>query len=127
MDTGLDYSSCFFIDEDGVEVDHGYFFEELGVVSDSSSYYYTQDSFFVIFLGGNFRADMSRRKVSYSILYDRVALCSPIAAKNEYRDTREQNLGPSRLHGLGNVLRSAVRETFFAQHLVETQNEMVSC
>ncbi|CAN0597839.1 unnamed protein product, partial [Laminaria digitata] len=37
VDTGLDETSCYFIDADGEEVPHGHYFEELGVEPESSS------------------------------------------------------------------------------------------
>lgn len=67
VDTGLDYSSCFFIDEDGVEVDHGHYFEEIAISSYASSFYLSDIEVATVFTGGDFRADMSRRKVSYGI------------------------------------------------------------
>lgn len=70
VDTGLDYNSCFFRDEDGVEVAHGHYFEELGVEADALSYWYFSTfnlKVAQIFTGGNFTYDLSRRKVSTSI------------------------------------------------------------
>ena len=44
IDSGLDETSCFFIDDDGQEVTHGHYYEELGLKplppSYPSSYYY---------------------------------------------------------------------------------------
>ena len=37
VDTGLDETSCFFIDDDGEELPHGYYYERFGFVLSSSS------------------------------------------------------------------------------------------
>ena len=66
IDTGLDETSCYFSDEDGQQVDHGYFFDEL---SDGSYYVGTGSdtiSKIGIFEGGDFSFDSSRRKVRIS-------------------------------------------------------------
>lgn len=69
VDTGLDYNSCFFRDEDGVEVAHGHYFEELGIEADALSQWYFSSynpKIAQIFTGGNYTFDHSRRKVSLS-------------------------------------------------------------
>ena len=38
VDSGLDETSCFFVDEDGEEVTHGHYYEELGLKPFTSSY-----------------------------------------------------------------------------------------
>ncbi|CAN0335611.1 unnamed protein product, partial [Ectocarpus fasciculatus] len=58
VDTGLDETSCFFIDDDGEEVEHGHFFEELFVSSSSSQLVYVP-----LFEGGDFTYSEDRRKV----------------------------------------------------------------
>ena len=69
VDSGLDETSCFFIDDDGGEVEHGHYFEELARVE---SYFLTASSFYrystntavhEVFNGGDFVYDTSRRKV----------------------------------------------------------------
>lgn len=62
VDTGLDYSSCYFIDEDGEEVRHGHYYEEVGFPSDSS-FSSSTSKVAVVFEGGDFHADLDRRKV----------------------------------------------------------------
>lgn len=64
VDTGLDYSSCFFIDSDGEEVAHGHYFLEIGVASSVYPSSYTQSSQVAVAYGGDFHADKTRRKVS---------------------------------------------------------------
>ncbi|CBN77322.1 peptidase S8 and S53 [Ectocarpus siliculosus] len=59
VDTGLDETSCFFIDDGGEEVDHGYYFEELFVGSAGSS----QLIYFPVFDEGDFTYAEERRKV----------------------------------------------------------------
>ncbi|CAB1107200.1 unnamed protein product [Ectocarpus sp. CCAP 1310/34] len=59
VDTGLDETSCFFIDDGGEEVDHGYFFEELFVGSTGSS----QLIYYPVFEAGDFTYTEERRKV----------------------------------------------------------------
>jgi len=60
----LDETSCYFIDGDGQEVEHGYFFDEL---SEGSYYLSSGSETFTskinIFTGGDFFFDSSRRKV----------------------------------------------------------------
>lgn len=59
IDTGLDETSCFFADEDGLEIEHGSYFDGLmeedgdvvPVPSHSDSYYY----------------DLTRRKVIHCV------------------------------------------------------------
>ncbi|CAM9635784.1 unnamed protein product [Ectocarpus sp. 4 AP-2014] len=58
VDTGLDETSCFFIDDGGEEVDHGYYFEELFVSSSSSQLFYIP-----LFEAGDFTYTEERRKV----------------------------------------------------------------
>ena len=55
VDTGLDETSCYFVDEDGEEIAHGHYFEELGFTSGSDVY--------APFTGGDFSYDLNRRKV----------------------------------------------------------------
>ena len=55
IDTGLDETSCFFVDEDGEEIAHGHYFEELGFANGSDVY--------APFTGGDFSYDLNRRKV----------------------------------------------------------------
>ena len=76
MDAGLNETSCFFEDGDGAEVEHGYYFEEVG--SNNPYFTYSSDSFSrfkEIFTGGDFTYDSSRRKVtrskSESIFFER--------------------------------------------------------
>lgn len=40
IDTGLDETSCYFIDDDGLEVEHGYYYEGLGagILTSGSSF-----------------------------------------------------------------------------------------
>lgn len=82
IDTGLDETSCFFTnDEDGEEVDHGYYFEELFVGSSQSQLIY-----FPFFEGGDFTYDEDRRKViaawkPLSILPRRSPKISPESAR----------------------------------------------
>lgn len=52
---GLDETSCFFVDEDGGKVEHGYYFDEISFVLDSEIY--------MSFSGGDYPIDLSRRKV----------------------------------------------------------------
>lgn len=60
IDSGLDETSCFFADEDGEEVTHGYYFDEL---SDTYSTSNGGVVWFTDFDGGDFFFDSSRRKV----------------------------------------------------------------
>lgn len=57
VDTGLDTTSCFFADADGEEVEHGHYFE---TVRSSDS---TGSDSDIIFNGGSFPVDLTRRKV----------------------------------------------------------------
>lgn len=68
VDTGLDYSSCFFIDEDGEEVRHGFYFDEIGLPDDFYSATASSSTFSAraVFNGGDFHADINRRKVSFT-------------------------------------------------------------
>lgn len=59
VDTGLDETSCFFIDDGGEEVDHGYYFEELFVGATSSS----QLIYYPVGEEGDFTYTEERRKV----------------------------------------------------------------
>ncbi|CAM9668187.1 unnamed protein product, partial [Laminaria digitata] len=62
LDTGLDETSCYFEDGDGLEVVHGHFFEDLGFVdfaSGSSSSVMTV----LVFDDGDFSFDVDRRKI----------------------------------------------------------------
>lgn len=59
IDTGLDESSCYFIDEDGGEVDHGYYFDEIGFTGDGS---HASQNLETLFNGGDFTFDLERRK-----------------------------------------------------------------
>lgn len=52
MDSGLDETSCYFVDDEGGEVEHGYIFE----VEDS----------FLVYNGGYYPIDAARRKVRIS-------------------------------------------------------------
>lgn len=74
IDTGLDETSCYFADEDGEEVTHGYYWEELSedyyVVTSQGMYYqvtsqgyYLATDRYRLFQGGDFSYDLSRRKV----------------------------------------------------------------
>ncbi|CAN0535588.1 unnamed protein product, partial [Laminaria digitata] len=36
LDSGLDETSCYFEDGDGLEVTHGYFFDRIGLIPESS-------------------------------------------------------------------------------------------
>lgn len=58
VDSGLDETSCFFVDGDGQEVAHGYYFDEL-----SKSYSSVSVPAYTKFEGGDFSFDSSRRKV----------------------------------------------------------------
>ncbi|CAM9375513.1 unnamed protein product, partial [Sphacelaria rigidula] len=69
VDSGLDETHCFFIDEDGEEVEHGYLFDEVGVYGPSSSEFATMAS------GGYFPFDLSRRKI---VQYIRLVAPDPI-------------------------------------------------
>lgn len=56
--SGLDETSCFFVDEDGQEIEHGYYFDEVGFAGEV-----TDDNARYEFSGGHFPYDTSRRKV----------------------------------------------------------------
>lgn len=60
VDSGLDETSCFFADDDGLEIEHDYLFEDYSIFFDSGN-----DSTLV---SANdemkeFKYDLSRRKV----------------------------------------------------------------
>lgn len=55
VDTGLDETSCYFADEDGLQVEHGHLF--LGVRQESDG------NVSVVRDSESFAYDMSRRKV----------------------------------------------------------------
>lgn len=57
VDSGLDETSCFFEDESGEEVEHGYYFNDIEVVGVESSALSTD------FRGGSFPIDLTRRKI----------------------------------------------------------------
>lgn len=59
VDSGLDETHCYFVDEGGEEVEHGYLFDEIGGYGPSSS------EIVAIQSGGYFPSDLSRRKVRY--------------------------------------------------------------
>lgn len=63
IDSGLDESSCFFSDESGEEIEHGYFFDEIGIdiVSPEDA------RAWVIFTGGDFPVYPTRRKVIHTL------------------------------------------------------------
>ncbi|CAM9868950.1 unnamed protein product, partial [Ascophyllum nodosum] len=69
VDSGLDETSCFFIDDDGEKIEHGHYFEELAWTvryfwTVSSNYLYSSDTdVHEVFNGGDFVYDTSRRKV----------------------------------------------------------------
>lgn len=60
IDTGLDETSCFFVDDDGEEVQHGYYFDELSAAVVTATSVTDPHS---IFSGGNFTYYPERRKV----------------------------------------------------------------
>ncbi|CAN0198353.1 unnamed protein product [Ectocarpus sp. 6 AP-2014] len=62
IDSGLDETSCYFIDDSGEEVDHGYYFDELGRAAVYSSSY-SSDETATIFNGGDFSYYPERRKI----------------------------------------------------------------
>ena len=55
VDSGLDETSCFFADHDGLQVEHGHVFDGLRLDSDGYGS--------VVFEDYSFAYDMSRRKV----------------------------------------------------------------
>eukprot|EP00752_Nemacystus_decipiens_P015150 g13496.t1 len=65
VDSGLNETSCFFADEDGGQVEHGHYFEEVGSINPYFSYSDTESfsGFVGVFDGGDFTYDSSRRKV----------------------------------------------------------------
>lgn len=63
IDTGLDETSCFFIDDDGEEVDHGYYFDELAILSLSATSEASESRIFASFNDGDFSSYPERRKV----------------------------------------------------------------
>ena len=71
IDTGLDETSCFFIDEDGEEVEHGHYFEELQVLIKATSSTSTSTKDYSIFDGGYFPLFLTRRKVTKRLLCSR--------------------------------------------------------
>ena len=60
IDTGLDETSCFFIDDSGEEIEHGYYFDDFELNGLESS----ATTFETYFTGGFFPIDLTRRKVS---------------------------------------------------------------
>lgn len=46
VDSGLDETSCFFIDQDGQEVTHGHYYEELGLTPSSISSYVWSSTYY---------------------------------------------------------------------------------
>ena len=80
VDTGVDETSCFFADGDGDQLEHGYFYDEVGfalnATSSTASWLEPSEQVFTssiaswlepseqVFTGGDFSFDLSRRKVS---------------------------------------------------------------
>ena len=60
IDTGLDETSCFFIDDSGEEIEHGYYFDDLELIGVESSATTVDTNF----TEGYFPIDLARRKVS---------------------------------------------------------------
>lgn len=60
LDTGLDETSCFFIDGDGQEVTHGYYYDAMGSPASST---FSSYSTYGVFQGGDFSFYPERRKV----------------------------------------------------------------
>ena len=60
MDTGLDETSCFFIDDSGEKIEHGYYFDNIELNGEESSATTAE----VDFTGGYFPFDLTRRKVN---------------------------------------------------------------
>ena len=60
VDTGLDETSCFFIDDSGEKIEHGYYFDNIELNGEESSATTAE----VDFTGGYFPFDLTRRKVS---------------------------------------------------------------
>lgn len=58
MDSGLDETSCFFEDEDGLQVEHGHLFDGFRKESDGTVSFVSENY--------SFAYDMSRRKVRLS-------------------------------------------------------------
>lgn len=79
LDTGLDESSCYFEDGDGLEVEHGHFFERLGLVLGVYTSATISDSASAVweFEGGDFTFDLERRKVCVSVPIIYVPSCRP--------------------------------------------------
>ena len=59
----MDESSCFFEDDSGVKIEHGYYFEEVALAYTSSSEFLSH----TVFEGGNFSVYPNRRKVIYML------------------------------------------------------------
>lgn len=59
------------MDEDGLEVAHGHYYEELGIATSFSSWYGYGNNFpaATIFTGGDFNFDLGRRKVRFAGTY----------------------------------------------------------
>ena len=55
VDTGLDETSCFFADDDGLQVEHGHLFDGVRLESDGNVSLVLNDY--------SFTYDLSRRKV----------------------------------------------------------------
>ena len=72
VDSGLDETSCFFADDDGLQVEHGHLFDGLLLEPDGN----------VSFALGNysFAYDMSRRKVRWGRMQTRGASSSLLGA-----------------------------------------------
>ena len=66
IDTGLDETLCFFIDDDGEKIEHGHYLEELRLIYPSHP---TSSSTreYAIFEGGYFPHFPTRRKVTKRI------------------------------------------------------------
>ena len=58
----MDETSCFFIDHGGEKVEHGYFFDEFGFKGEPS-----MANAVVVFNGGYFPVDLTRRKVNFNL------------------------------------------------------------
>lgn len=63
VDSGVDESSCFFEDDSGEKIEHGYYFEELAFVYISPFELLSH----TVFEGGNFSVYPNRRKVMYTL------------------------------------------------------------
>ena len=70
VDSGLDETSCFFIDDDEEEIEHGHYFEELAIfivgllTASSREIFSSYISALGVFEGGDFSYNTSRRKVN---------------------------------------------------------------